>query len=278
MPSLVQRYPGAALVTGASAGIGKAFAQHCAAEGMDVVLVARRRNRLEMVARELETSYGVKAHVIEADLAELSAPEKIHRECEALGVQMSLLVNNAGFGTFAPFHESDLQSQLALVDVNMRAPVALANLFVPPMVARGNGAVVFVSSTAGFQPTPMLAVYGASKAFNHMLGESLYNELKPHGVDCISIAPGYTRTEFHETAAIHRLPGEEMFRTPEHIVATCFENLGKQPSVVDRVGPLEARRLRARRKLERLVRGARVLLRATASAGILHFAELAMLF
>lgn len=278
MLKLSERYPGAALITGASAGIGKAFAQHCAADGMDVVLVARRRRRLEILANDLERSCGVRTLVVEADLSAADAPQQIKKACDEAGFTISLLVNNAGFGTFSAFHETDINSHLALVDVNMRAPVALSNYFVPAMVERKNGAVVFVSSTAGFQPTPMLAVYGATKAFNQMLGEALWHELKPHGVDAIALAPGYTRTEFHRVARVHKLPSEERFRSPEHVVATCFKALGHQASVTDRVGELEARRARAKAKMNKVIAGLGYVLKATASAGMLHLADMAVLF
>jgi len=269
MAKLATRYPGAALITGASAGLGEAFAKRCASEGMDVVLVARRLSRLQSVAESIEHDFGVKTLVIAQDLADPNAPAAIKHACDEAGVTVSMLVNNAGFGTYAPFHETEPEKQVALVDVNCRTPVALANLFIPGMVQRKNGAAVFVASTAAYQPCPQIAVYGATKSFNLMLGEALWTELKPHGVDVIALSPGYTKTEFHHVAQVNRLPNDDMFRTPEQVVDTCFDALGRQPSVVDRVTPFDARMIRVKRKLLRMLG----LARAAASAGLIHFVD-----
>lgn len=270
MATLGARYPGAALITGASAGLGEAFARRCASEGMDLVLVARRKERLEAVAEMLERDHGVKVLVIAKDLSEPDAPAAIKQACDEASVTVSMLVNNAGFGTYSAFHETDPLQQLALVDVNCRTPVALANYFLPGMVARKNGAVIFVASTAAYQPCPQIAVYGATKSFNLMLGEALWTELKPHGVDALALSPGYTKTEFHRVARVNRLPSDELFREPSEVVATCFDALGRQPSVIDRVTPFDARLKRIKNKLFNLKR----YLRTAASAGLLHLADL----
>src|SRR5690606_14997223 len=131
------------------------------------------------------------------DLSLPDAPKAVKEACEEAGVTVSMLVNNAGFGSYAQYSDTDPAWQNAIVEVNCKAPVALTSLFVPGMVERRNGAVVFLASTAAYQPTPMLAVYGASKAFSRMLGEALHEELKPYGVDAITLSPGFTKTEFH---------------------------------------------------------------------------------
>lgn len=251
MAKLSTKYPGSALITGASAGLGEAFARRCASEGMDLVLVARRQSRLELLAERLKQDYHVNVLVVVADLSKPGAPESIKEACDAAGVTVSLLINNAGFGSHARFHETELQWQSAIVDVNVKAPTVLTGLFLPGMVERGKGGVVFLASTAAYQPAPMLAVYGASKAYNRMLGEALYSELKPCGIDVLSLSPGYTATEFHNVAQVKRLPPMEMFRKPDQVVDTCFRTLGKQPAVIDKVTPFQAFMARVHRKLSR---------------------------
>lgn len=241
MSTLATRYPGAALVTGASAGLGVAFAKHCASQGMDLVLVARRLERLVALAETLRRDHAVKVLVVQQDLVQPDAPQAIKDACDAAGVTVSLLINNAGFGSYGPFHESDLGAELAIVDVNCKAPVALTRLLLPGMVARRNGAVVFLASTASYQPAPMVATYCASKAFSRLLGETLHAELKPLGVDVLSLSPGYTATEFHQVAQVTRLPHKDLFRQPEQVVAACFKALGKQAAIIDRITPFQAR-------------------------------------
>lgn len=273
METLGTRYPGAALITGASAGLGEAFAKRCASEGMELVLVARRKERLDAVAEMLTRDHGVKVTVVPQDLTHADAPLAIKQACDDAGVTVSMLINNAGFGTYSAFHETDPEQQLALVDVNCRTPVALANFFLPGMVARKNGAVIFVASTAAYQPCPQIAVYGATKSFNLMLGEALWTELKPHGVDALALSPGYTKTEFHRVARVNKLPSDDLFREPAEVVDTCFQALGRQPSVIDRVTPFDARMKRIKNKLFNLKR----FLRTAASAGLLHLADLVAL-
>lgn len=233
MARLSERYPGAALITGASAGLGEAFARRCAREGMDLVLVARRRERLEALAAELKKAHKVKALVLAEDLSQPGAPDAIKAACDEAGFAVSMLINNAGFGSHALFHETDRQWQRNMVTVNCQAPVALTDLFLPDMVERGYGAVIFLASTAAYQPTPHFAVYGATKSFNLMLGEALWAELRPFGVDALAVSPGYTTTEFQAVADIKTLPPRAMWRTPDNVVDSCFAALGKQPSVID---------------------------------------------
>jgi short-subunit dehydrogenase len=230
MPTLSQRYPGGALITGASAGLGEAFARRCASEGMDVALVARRRDRLDALASAIEQEHKVRAVSIPVDLSAHDAAEQVQAQVEAAGMAISMLINNAGFGSHARYHETSPAWHLQMVDVNCRAPVALTNVFLPPMIAR------FLASTAAYQATPYFAVYGASKSFNLMLGEALWAEMKPLGVDCLAVSPGYTVTEFQEVASIRTLPPKSLWRQPDQVVRTCFNALGKQPSVVDGLG------------------------------------------
>ena len=231
--SLSERYPGTALITGASAGLGAAFARRCAAEGMDVILVARRADRLEKLARELASEHGINARIIALDLQEPDCHRTIEAACAEMGAEISLLINNAGFGSHELFHETDLDWQLKMIDVNCRAPVALAGVFLPGMVERGNGAVIFLASVAAYMPTPYLAVYGATKAFDLMVGEALWAELRGTGVDALALSPGYTRTEFQDVAEVSVLPPKALWAEPEDVVDSCFGALGKKPSVID---------------------------------------------
>jgi len=233
MARLVDKYPGAALITGASAGLGAAFARRCAAEGMDLVLVARRRDRLDALAEELKQAHKIKTHVVAVDLGAPEAPGIIKQSCDDAKVKVSMLINNAGFGSHALYHETDPDWHINMVRVNCEAPVALTNLFLPPMIKRKNGAVIFLASTAAYQPTPYFAVYGATKSFNLMLGEALWAEMRPYGVDVLAVSPGYTTTEFQDVADIKTLPPKSLWRSPEDVIRTCFQALGKYPSAID---------------------------------------------
>ena len=227
------RYGGAALVTGASAGIGEAFARALAKDGTDLVFVARRADRLAAVAAELEQAYGVRVHVLPTDLVAPHAVANLVAELAARRIDVGLLVHNAGFGTTGPFHETDPALLLAMVDLHCRVPVELTRALVPAMVARGRGGVIVVASVAGFLASSSGPLYGASKAFDLHLGEGLWAELRSHGVDVLAVSPGYTRTEFHAAAGIDAsaLPAFAWSRA-EDVARTALDRLGRDPSVV----------------------------------------------
>jgi short-subunit dehydrogenase len=189
-----------ALVTGASVGLGRELAHLFAADGHDVVLVARRREPLEDLATQLAAERGVVARVISEDLADPAAPERILYELQRNNVEVDFLVNNAGFGTSGPFFDSDLVRELAMVQVNVTSLVYLTRLFLPDMVARKSGRILNLGSTAGFQPGPFMAVYYASKAFVNSFTEALSFELKGTGVTATVCCPGATDTEFSKVA------------------------------------------------------------------------------
>jgi short-subunit dehydrogenase len=189
-----------ALVTGASVGLGRELAQLFAADGHDVVLVARRREPLEALATQLAAERGVAARVMVEDLADPRAPERILYELQRQNVEVEYLVNNAGFGTSGPFADSDLIRELAMVQVNVTSLVYLTRLFLPDMVARGSGRILNLGSTAGFQPGPFMAVYYASKAFVNSFTEALSYELHGTGVTATVCCPGATATEFSKVA------------------------------------------------------------------------------
>ncbi len=185
-----------ALITGASAGLGAEFAKLFAADKHDLLLVARRRDRLDALAAELSVAHGVKVHVVAADLMDPAAPKAILDEVERLGLEVGFLVNNAGFGSNGNFWELDADRERGMIEVNVTALVVLTRALLPAMVKRGSGRVLNVGSTAGFQPGPLMAGYYASKAFVNSFTEALAFELKGTGVTATVSCPGATATEF----------------------------------------------------------------------------------
>jgi short-subunit dehydrogenase len=189
-----------ALVTGASAGIGEAIAVELAAAGVNLVLTARRRERLDLLAERLRTLHKIQTQVIVADLIQPEAPQQIFDATEGAGLQVDVLVNNAGFGEYGEFVDSKLPMQVTMVQVNCTAVVHLTRLFLPRIVERRRGAVMIVASTASYQPVPYLATYAATKAFDRFLAEALAVEVKRYGVRVSALCPGPTESEFGQVA------------------------------------------------------------------------------
>jgi uncharacterized protein len=189
-----------ALITGASAGLGREFARLAARDGHDVVLVARRKDRLQELARELEGSCGVGATVIDADLADLSAARTIVERTDAAGIVVDFLINNAGFGSHGAYAQADFARQSEMVDVNIRALMELTHRFLPKMLARKAGRILNVASLAGFVPGPYMATYYASKAFVLSFSEAVATELRGTGVTVTASCPGPVATEFGAVA------------------------------------------------------------------------------
>lgn len=189
-----------ALVTGASSGIGRALAIELAADGHDVVLVARTQERLEGLATELTNAHGVRAAVVPLDLTVATAPDALVDAMGEAASRLDVLVNNAGFGTFGPFAETPDAETTAMLQLNVTALTRLTRLFLPGMQARGSGRVLNVASTAAFQPGPLMAVYYASKAYVLSFSGALSEELRGSGVTVTALCPGPTRTEFHARA------------------------------------------------------------------------------
>jgi short-subunit dehydrogenase len=191
-----------ALVTGASGGIGEELARLLAADQYDLVLVARSRDKLARLAEELGAKHNVTTRVIAKDLADPAAPQEIFDELQAAGVAVDVLVNNAGFGTYGPFAETDARKELELLQVNVVALTHLTKLFLPGMIARRRGRIMQVASTAAFQPGPLMAVYYASKAYVLSFSEALSNECEGTGVRVSALCPGPTETGFVAAAGM----------------------------------------------------------------------------
>lgn len=187
-----------ALITGASSGIGLDLAQ-LMAPNFDLIITARNQAALEKIAQELQ-AHGTHVHVIPADLTLPEAPQQIFAEIERRGLPVDILINNAGFGSYGAFAESDPKTSLDMVEVNIAALTALTRLALPGMIQRKRGRIMNVASTAGFQPGPLMAVYYATKAYVIMFSEAIANELKGSGVSVTCFCPGATATNFAERA------------------------------------------------------------------------------
>jgi short-subunit dehydrogenase len=210
-----------ALVTGASSGIGAAIARELAAGGHGVTLVARREDRLRELASELSERHGVRAEALAADLVDAAARDRLASEIQGLGLDVEVLVNNAGFGGGGELAKADREYVVRMVRLNCEALLDLQARYLPAMVKRGRGAIINLASTAAFQPLPGTPVYAATKAFVLSLTEAGHAELKGTGVTLTAVCPGPVKTEFVEAAGLEgagdTLPG--MFWTPVETVA-----------------------------------------------------------
>src|SRR5579863_7305281 len=189
-----------ALVTGGSAGIGVALARELAAGGANLVLTARRKDRLDQLASELASAHKIKVEVFAADLAQPDAPQQIFTFTLAKQIEIELLVNNAGFGAYGDFAAVDSQRLLDMVQVNCSAVVHLTRLYLPQMLQRRHGDVLILASTASFQAVPFISTYAATKAFDLLFAEGIAEELRPYGIRVCALCPGSTTSEFHEVA------------------------------------------------------------------------------
>jgi uncharacterized protein len=189
-----------ALITGASSGIGETFARELAARNTDLVLVARSQAKLEQLATELSGEYQIKTTVIHQDLTQPAAGQVVFETVQAQDLRIDTLINNAGFGDYGAFSDRPLGKLLAMVQLNITAVVELTGLFLPPMQERKQGAIINVSSIAGFQPLPYMSVYAATKAFVLNFSEALWAENKDLGVKILAVCPGPTESEFYDRA------------------------------------------------------------------------------
>lgn len=218
---------GVTLVTGASAGLGVHFARQCRARGDALVLVARRRDRLEALAAELGS-----AHVIVSDLASPGSAERLLGEVTALGLEVDTLINNAGFGAAGPFVDSPPGRLLEMIDLNVRSLTELCRLALPPMLERRRGFILNVASTAAFQAGPFSAVYYATKAYVLSLSEALHEEAKARGVHVSALCPGPTATEFFEVAGSPNGRLARMATDPKAVVAAGLAGLARNKPIV----------------------------------------------
>lgn len=224
------------LITGASSGIGESFARALAARGSDVVLVARRRTRLDALATELEHTHGVTATVISQDLGSPSGGEELMAATAAAGLRVTGVINNAGFGSFGDFIDEDPDRLAQEIAVDVSAPVQISATFLPGMIAAGSGFIINVASMSAYVPTPRMAVYGAAKAFVLSFTESLWAETRASGVTVFALSPGATSTEFNSVVGTDDATSGARMRTPDQVVATALAHLQRPnpgPSVVD---------------------------------------------
>jgi len=251
-----------ALVTGASSGIGLDLAKRFAAEGFDVALVARSEGKLKEVAAELERAHPIKAHVVTADLSQPRAAEALVGKLDAAGLEIDVLVNNAGYASYGAFSETDLGGELDMIQVNVVALTHLTKLLVRKMVARHAGKILNVASTAAFQPGPLMAVYYATKAYVLSFSEALANELDGTGVTVTALCPGPTRTGFQARAQMEEsklVRGKEIM-TAEEVARAGYDGLMKGKTVVipgvSNKMLAQAVRFLPRRTITKLVRSA----------------------
>ena len=243
---------GVTLITGASAGLGAEFARQCRARGEELVLVARRKDRLEALARELGTG-----HVIAADLAMPGAAPRLLAEVEAMGLSVATLINNAGFGLGGRFASAPPDRLLEMVDVNVRVLTELCRLVLPAMIERKAGGILNVASTAAFQAGPNMAVYYASKAYVLSLTEALHHEAKGTGVKVTALCPGPTATEFFEVAQTSGSILAKVATDPKEVVRAGLKGLDRNRAIVipglkNKVGA-HATRVAPRAVLRRIV-------------------------
>lgn len=213
------------MVTGASSGIGDAFARRLAAEGTHLVVAARDADRLDSLAAELRDRHGVEVEVLAADLSTEAGRAAVEQRLDDRDRPVDLLVNNAGFGTTGDLVDLDLDAEDQQVQVNVVAVLRLTHAALPGMVMRGRGAVVNVASLAGLYPTPGTATYGATKAFVCSLTDALHEELRGTGVTATSVLPGFTRTEFQDRANWRPqgyLP-DAIWMTPDEVAAAALD-------------------------------------------------------
>ena len=215
----------ATLITGASSGIGEAFARRLAAEKHDLVLVARSEKALHELCDELMLEHKITAHYVTLDLTEPGADERLFEETEKHGFEIDWLINNAGFGSYDDFVKLDLDNEKRMIDLNIRSLVALTHRYLQAMRVRKTGTIINVSSAAGFQPIPFMATYAATKAFVNSFSEAIAAENRPFGIKVMALCPGPTKTNFQAVAKLD-LPIEiKSKQTAEEVVEAALRGV-----------------------------------------------------
>jgi uncharacterized protein len=190
-----------ALITGASGGIGAEFAKILAEEKDNLILVARNKNKLDALKKDLEDKHNITIFTIVKDLSHPGAAKEVYDEVKEKAISIDYLINNAGFGDFGLFAESDWNKQEQMINLNVMALAHLTRLFLPDMICRRGGKILNVASTASFQPGPTMSVYFATKAFVLSFSEAIDNEVREHGITVTALCPGSTKSGFHSVAA-----------------------------------------------------------------------------
>src|SRR5215813_11147500 len=219
------------LITGASTGIGEAFARRFASLGRNVLLVARSEDKLIALCNELGRISGIRATYLSLDLRSEGAGTLLFEETQKRGLEIDMLINNAGFGSMGDFAQLDPVRELEMLQLNIRALVDLTHRFLLPMRERKRGTIINVASTAGFQAVPYMATYAATKAFVLSFSEALWDENRQHGVHVMALCPGVTETNFFEAAKIDS-PPMRTIQTPEEVVKTALRALNRKNSTV----------------------------------------------
>ncbi|MFT4128143.1 MAG: SDR family oxidoreductase [Gordonia sp. (in: high G+C Gram-positive bacteria)] len=215
------------LITGASSGLGAEFARQLAARGSHLVLVARREDRLRELATRLEHDHRITATVLAMDLAQPDAPSALHAQLTDRAIAVDSLINNAGFGLKGPFAEADPARVADLVAVNVATLTNLTRQFLPELIAAGRGVLINIASTAAYQPTPGMAVYGASKAYVLSLTEAIAHETRHSGLKVLALSPGPTRTEFFDVVGTEDA-AVGGFQTAAEVVANVLTELDRR--------------------------------------------------
>jgi short-subunit dehydrogenase len=221
-----------ALVTGASAGIGQALAEQLAQGGANLVLTARRKDRLDQLAQRLAETYKIRTETFAADLCDPGAPREIFAFTQGQGMDIEVLVNNAGFGKYGEFHTVPSQRLLDMVQVNCAAVVHLTHLYLQGMIQRRRGDILILASTASFQAVPYISTYAATKSFDLLFAEGLAEELKPYGIRVCALCPGSTESEFHAVAGQEKFIQKQRSETAQKVARTGISALLKGKSYV----------------------------------------------
>jgi short-subunit dehydrogenase len=219
------------LITGASSGIGAAFARKLAKRGRNVLLVARSEDKLIALCNEIGRASGIRAQYVAIDMAEPEAAYYLFEETKKRELLIDMLVNNAGFGSMGDFARLDRAQELEMIDLNVKSLVDLTYRFLVPMRERGQGAIINLASTAGFQAVPFMATYAATKAFVLSFSQALWEENRRHGIHVLALCPGVTDTNFFAASKIDRPPMRTV-QTPEEVVDAALRGLARGKGLV----------------------------------------------